>query len=81
MTRVVVHDEHAEDPGQAFAISRLDDAEMSTVPLGIFRNVSRPTYDDGVRAQIATATGRLGHEAGSDDLRKVLLGNDTWTVG
>ncbi len=80
-TRVVVHDEHAEDPGQAFAISRLDDAEMSTVPLGIFRNVSRPTYDDGVRAQIATATGRLGHEAGSDDLRKVLLGNDTWTVG
>ena len=80
-TRVVVHDASAADPGQAFAISRLDSAEMAHVPMGIFRNVSRPTYDDAVRAQVTGAVAASGGPADDAALDALLLGGDTWTVG
>ena len=56
--REFVHDAHADNPAQAFEISRLDDGTMAHVPIGIFRQVERPTYDDQVRAQIATGARR-----------------------
>ena len=44
------------DPTMAFAISRLTDSGyLNQSPIGIFRQVERPTYDDGARAQIASA--------------------------
>jgi 2-oxoglutarate ferredoxin oxidoreductase subunit beta len=40
----------------AFALSRLTDAGvLHRAPIGIFRNITRPTYDDQARAQITTA--------------------------
>ena len=74
--RQVIHDAHADNPAQAFAISRLDDGTMTQVPVGIFRQVERPTYDDLVRAQAATAQA----ESGEADLAALLAGSDTWTV-
>jgi 2-oxoglutarate ferredoxin oxidoreductase subunit beta len=76
---VLVHDEHNPDPSTAFALSRLTDAGvLHRSPIGIFRNVDRPTYDDQARAQIATAS------EGLDDPRAALAGliggGDTWTV-
>jgi 2-oxoglutarate/2-oxoacid ferredoxin oxidoreductase subunit beta len=71
-----VHDVHADNPTQAFEISRLDDGTMAHVPIGIFRQVERPTYDDGVRGQVATARA----EQGDGDLAALLAGSDTWTV-
>jgi 2-oxoglutarate ferredoxin oxidoreductase subunit beta len=70
-----IHDAHADNPSQAFEISRLDDGTMAHVPIGIFRQVERPTYDDGVRSQIATA-----QTQGKGDLAALLAGSDTWTV-
>ncbi|WP_436002479.1 2-oxoacid:ferredoxin oxidoreductase subunit beta [Knoellia sp. LjRoot47] len=78
---VVVHDAGAEDPSQAFALSRLNTPEMTHVPMGIFRSVSRPTYDDGVRAQVRAAVDTAGGPATDDDLAALLRGRDTWTVG
>ncbi len=53
---LMVHDAHATDPTTAFALSRLTDAGvLHRAPIGIFRQVERPTYDDQARAQIATA--------------------------
>ena len=52
---VVVHDPALDDPSQAFQLSRLDTPEMSHVPMGIFRQVARPTYDDLVRDQVEAA--------------------------
>jgi len=78
--RVLVHDAGAADPSAAFALSRLDDASMSHVPIGIFRSVSRPTYDDGVRAQIDQAVEHGGSPVTDEDLRAVLAGRDPWTV-
>jgi 2-oxoglutarate ferredoxin oxidoreductase subunit beta len=76
---VLVHDAHNPDPTTAFALSRLTDAGvLHRSPIGIFRNVDRPTYDDQARAQIATAS------EGLDDPRAALAGliggGDTWTV-
>jgi 2-oxoglutarate/2-oxoacid ferredoxin oxidoreductase subunit beta len=72
-TDVVVHD--PTDLSLAFALSRLSDQDLTHTVTGVFRSVSRPTYDDGVRAQVAGA--RNGH---APDLAKVLRGRDTWTV-
>jgi len=72
---LVIHDAAREDPSLAFALSRLSDQDLSHVVTGIFRNVTRPTYDDGARQQIADAKA-----AGAPDLAALLRGRDTWTV-
>jgi len=76
---LLVHDAHNPDPSTAFAISRLTDAGvLHRAPIGIFRDVQRPTYDDLARQQIATA------RAGQDDpqlaLARLISGSDTWTI-
>ncbi len=78
---LLVHDAHAEDPSVQFALSRLDDVAFSHVPVGVFRSVQRPSYDDEVRAQVSGAVRAAGGPAGDDDLFAVLAGSDTWTVG
>ncbi|MEO8518791.1 MAG: 2-oxoacid:ferredoxin oxidoreductase subunit beta [Dermatophilaceae bacterium] len=80
MSRVVIHDAGADDPSSAFQLSRLDDPSMAHIPLGIFRNVSRPTYEDLVHAQIDDVVSDAGGSASDADLEKLLQGNDTWTV-
>src|SRR3954462_10948118 len=42
---IVVHDAHREDPSYAFALSRLSTQDLRYTPMGVFRSVSRPTYD------------------------------------
>jgi 2-oxoglutarate ferredoxin oxidoreductase subunit beta len=79
-SRVVVHDPSVDDPTGAFALSRLDGVEMDHVPMGVFRSVSRPTYDDGVRAQVAGAVTAAGGAPSDADLAALLHGRDTWTV-
>ncbi len=75
---LLVHDAHAADPTQAFALSRLTDPgrELHRAPVGIFRQVERPTYDDLARQQVRTAR----QEQGAGDLERLLAGNDCWTV-
>ena len=76
---IVVHDEANPDPSTAFALSRLTDAGvLHQAPIGIFRSVSRPTYDDGTRQQVATAA--RGQEDQSAALTSLISGKDTWTV-
>jgi 2-oxoglutarate ferredoxin oxidoreductase subunit beta len=77
---LVVHDVGAEDPAQAFALSRLDSPDMTHVPMGVFRSVSRPAYDDLVRAQVTGAVESAGGPPSDSDLDGLLHGKDTWTV-
>ncbi|MGW5240837.1 2-oxoacid:ferredoxin oxidoreductase subunit beta [Monashia sp. NPDC004114] len=77
--RIVVHDSGAANPAAAFALSRLDSADLAHVPMGIFRNVSRPTYDDALRDQITSA--RTADTITDADIDALLAGRDTWTVG
>jgi len=78
-SELLVHDAHADDPTTAFALSRLTDAGiLHQSPIGIFRQVQRPTYDDQAREQIRTAS--AGQEGKHQALASLISGSDTWTV-
>ena len=67
----VIHD--PADMDLAFALSRLSGSELDHTPIGIFRQVEQPTYDEGVRAQV-------DDDASDADLQSLLTGPDPWTV-
>ena len=76
---ILVHRSTIDDPTTAFALSRLSGAGVLTrTPIGIFRQVERPTYDDQARAQLATAG--AGETTGRDALAGLLSSGDTWSV-
>jgi 2-oxoglutarate ferredoxin oxidoreductase subunit beta len=77
---LLVHDAQSPDATTAFAISRLTDAgRLHRAPIGIFRQVSRPTYDDLARDQLTqAAAGVSGPPA--ERLAALIGGGDTWTV-
>jgi 2-oxoglutarate ferredoxin oxidoreductase subunit beta len=79
---VLVHDSTNSDPSTAFALSRLTDAGvLHRAPIGIFRQVDRPTYDDQARAQVSTAAeGLSSAEDRTTALAGLIGGGDTWTV-
>jgi 2-oxoglutarate ferredoxin oxidoreductase subunit beta len=77
---VLVHDAHDADPSVQFALARLDGPEMIHVPMGVFRDVDRPVYDDLVRSQVRAAIDDAGGPATDDDVARMLAGKDTWTV-
>ena len=79
-SRVVVHDVLDPNPTAAFSLSRLDDRTMNHGPVGVFRNVARPTSDDLVRDQIGAAVAGAGRPADDRSLDALLRGQDTWDV-
>ncbi len=75
---LVVHDAHLADPSYAFGLSRLTDAGvLHRAPIGIFRDVDAPAYDDLAREQLELAR---GHGSGQEDLQAMINGGDTWLV-
>jgi 2-oxoglutarate ferredoxin oxidoreductase subunit beta len=76
---LLVHDAHNADPSTAFALSRLTDAGvLHQAPIGIFRDVDRPTYDDLARGQIAKASEGIDDQHA--ELAGLVSGSDTWTI-
>jgi 2-oxoglutarate ferredoxin oxidoreductase subunit beta len=75
---IVVHDAHADDAAYGFALSRLSDQNLDHTVMGIFRDISRPTYDDAARAQVAAAQKSTASDRVA--LQSLLRGRDTWTV-
>jgi 2-oxoglutarate ferredoxin oxidoreductase subunit beta len=73
---LLVHDEHSENPGLAFALSRLAHGPSSATPIGIFRDVERTSYGEEMDRQVAAATATKG----SGDLMALLHSADTWDV-
>jgi 2-oxoglutarate/2-oxoacid ferredoxin oxidoreductase subunit beta len=74
---LLTHDAEAPDPSYAFAMSRLDSSDFAHTPIGIFRKVERPSYDELMTAQIDSAR----QKQGDGDLAELLAGADTWQVG
>jgi 2-oxoglutarate ferredoxin oxidoreductase subunit beta len=75
---IVVHDETIDNPSYAFALSRLQSTDLSHTPIGVFRRVSRPTYDDLVREQVDSAASAVTDPAA--ELASLLNSGDTWTI-
>jgi 2-oxoglutarate ferredoxin oxidoreductase subunit beta len=76
-SEILVHDMHSPDPSLAFALSRLDNPSFEHVPIGIFRSVDRPAYDQLMAEQLAAATA----QSGEGSLDALLHGGDTWRIG
>ena len=73
---LLVHDEHRNDPTLAFALSRLSTGPDMPTPVGVFRDIDRPTYEMEVQQQVAGAVDR----SGPGDLRSLLHSGAVWTV-
>jgi 2-oxoglutarate/2-oxoacid ferredoxin oxidoreductase subunit beta len=73
---VLEHDSAQASPSLAFALSRVTQETHGGTPVGIFRNVERPVYDDLMAGQIATAT----EKRGAGDLTALLHSGETWTI-
>lgn len=68
---IVVHEPGRENPGLAFALSRLSAHPNGPTPIGVFRDVQRPVFAADLPP------------AGTQDRGQVealLRGGDTWTV-
>jgi 2-oxoglutarate ferredoxin oxidoreductase subunit beta len=80
--RVVIHDAHAADPTYAFAISRLSQVDSRLSAMGVFRDVSRPSYDDLMNDQLDVAKAKAETTNGTDDaaLQSLIYGADSWTI-
>lgn len=73
---LVIHDAHNPDPSYAFALSRISSSDLSHVPVGIFRDVARPSYGSLVNNQID----EIITSQGAGDLSTLLSSGDTWVV-
>jgi 2-oxoglutarate ferredoxin oxidoreductase subunit beta len=74
---LLVHDEHRKEPSLAFMLSRLAHSTHKPTPIGVFRDVDRPVYDELMAEQLEAAAATQGR----GDLAKLLHGGDTWRLG
>jgi 2-oxoglutarate ferredoxin oxidoreductase subunit beta len=71
---ILVHDSKESSGNLAYALSRLTHPNYP-VPVGIFRDVERPTFHDAARAQVDAAK-----EKTAADLGKLFNSGSTWKV-
>jgi 2-oxoglutarate ferredoxin oxidoreductase subunit beta len=74
-SELLVHDEFAESPNLAFMLSRMVNP-VFPVPIGVFRQVQHPTYEQGVLNQVSQARKTRGVGKLSD----LYSATDTWTI-
>lgn len=72
---LLFHDEATRNPSHAFMLSQLEVPEFPE-PLGIFRRIERPTYNDLMVEQIAIAK----EKRGPCDMNELLQGSDWWEI-
>ncbi len=72
---LLVHDERATEPSLAYLLSRMRRPEFPE-PIGVFRAVDRPNYDELLGRQITEAR----QSQGPGDLDALFNSGDTWTV-
>ena len=73
---ILVHDARTPDPTLAFSLSRLDSPAFEHTPIGVFRQVERPSYDELMRDQLDEAVAQQG----PGDLTALLGSGDTWRL-
>jgi 2-oxoglutarate ferredoxin oxidoreductase subunit beta len=73
---VHVHDAHAFEPTAAFALSRLSHGPYGPTPVGVFREMDRPVYEEELSRQIVAAQ----EQRGPGDLRQLITQTGTWEV-
>jgi 2-oxoglutarate ferredoxin oxidoreductase subunit beta len=74
-SELLVHDSHHPEPSAAFALSRLTQATAGATPIGVFRDVQRPVYDELMAEQLDAARTQQ-----DGDLESLLHAGDTWKL-
>ena len=72
---LLFHDEKATEPSLAYLLSRMRYPEFPE-PIGVFRAVDRPKYDEELNRQIEQAR----RSKGRTDLNELFNSGETWTV-
>ncbi|REJ88865.1 MAG: 2-oxoacid:ferredoxin oxidoreductase subunit beta [Planctomycetota bacterium] len=72
---LIFHDEKARDPSLAFLLGRMRYPDLPE-PMGVFRSVERPSYDELLCRQLEEVT----EKSGPGDLEKLFNSGDTWEV-
>ena len=72
----VIHDPTEVSGAMAYALSRMTYPEFP-VPIGVFRQISAQTYDQGMTSQIQQAQAKKG----KGDLLSLYLSSEIWKVG
>jgi len=72
--RLIVHDQHRDDPSLAFALARLSDGPTEPTPIGVFRQVQRPVHGAAASENPGRAVGDVAA------LDQLLRAGDTWTI-
>jgi 2-oxoglutarate/2-oxoacid ferredoxin oxidoreductase subunit beta len=73
---ILIHNEYETSPVLSMILAHLTDDPSFPTPLGVFRQVIKPTYDAGVEDQINA----IKANKGEGDLEKVLFSGNTWEV-
>ena len=72
---LLFHDEKAPEPSLAYLLSRMRHPEFPE-PIGVFRAVDRPRYDEMLNDQIGNAR----QKQGEGDLEALINSGETWSV-
>ena len=72
---LLVHDIYLQDPSVAFMLARMEQPDFPQ-PVGIFRAIERPTYEEMMDDQIEAAIAK----SGPGSLEKLINSGDTWVV-
>ena len=73
---LLFHDEKASEPSLAYLLSRLRHEDGFPEPIGVFRAVDAPRYDEELNRQIELARAKRG----DGDFNKLFTSGETWTV-
>ncbi|MBI2190594.1 MAG: 2-oxoacid:ferredoxin oxidoreductase subunit beta [Planctomycetes bacterium] len=76
MEDLLVYDAHCPDATLAMIVSRMTGENNLPLPIGVFRSVSRPCYDDSLNEQVRKAKEMMG----PGDLDELFNSGDTWVV-
>ena len=71
-----MHDEEATEPSLAYLLSRLRHEDGFPEPIGVFRAIDAPRYEEELTAQVTAARDRRGE----GDLTALFNSGETWTV-
>jgi 2-oxoglutarate ferredoxin oxidoreductase subunit beta len=72
---LIVHNEKSRDSYLAYMFARMEYPEYP-VPIGVFRDIEKPTYEDMMTGQIDGAIAKMG----PGNLEKLINSGETWTV-
>jgi 2-oxoglutarate ferredoxin oxidoreductase subunit beta len=73
---ILIHDEKSAEPNLAYVLGRLQHPDYP-VPVGVFRAVDKPTYEEMMIEQIETSI----REKGPGSLSRLLNSGETWVIG